>query len=271
MKYYTKVLIVLIVILSGLSFTVISPQTVYANVYINEVFPNPSGDSNEPTEFIELFNSGESEVDLSGYKLIEAKEFLIEDVVLASGAYIAFDRITTSLALNNSGDSISLADSEGKVIDSFSFDNTVEDYSWSRYPDGTGEYYNSSVVTRGGPNVLPASPTPTPTPLPTLTSTPTKQINTPTITPSPTKVSLKTPTPTSGVTNPLSTPIDTDEEPAETTDTEQVLSVMNEANEDPREENSPEKSSKYGYASLFIIVGGLLFTAAGFAYFKTKE
>ena len=164
------------------------PKAVNAQIVINEVFSNPSGSSSEPTEFVELYNTLDQDFDLTGFKLADlVKEFTLEATISAH-SFLSFTRQDTKIALNNSSETISLLDPGGQVIDSFSYDSTVEDKSFSRIPDGTGGFISDTEVTEGQANQAP--PTPTPTEEPTPTSTPTSS---PTSTQTPTSTPTSTP------------------------------------------------------------------------------
>ena len=66
--------------------TIFTVSLSYSQVVINELMYNPSysGGSSDDGEYVELFNAGQSAVDLSGYKLSDAIDF-----TFPSGATIA--------------------------------------------------------------------------------------------------------------------------------------------------------------------------------------
>lgn len=85
-----------------------TPPVAGARVVINEFEP-------KGTEWIELYNAGAVEQDLTGWTLTDDtgnSEPL--SGTLAAGAYLEFD---TSLSLSNSGDIITLLDDEANVVD----------------------------------------------------------------------------------------------------------------------------------------------------------
>ena len=91
------------------------------DVIITEFLLNPEG-SDSNNEFIEIYNNGKAEVDLSGWiledKMGSVKKFVISDEVkIGAGKYKAFYSDETRIALNNSGDGIILRDSKDNIID----------------------------------------------------------------------------------------------------------------------------------------------------------
>ncbi|HRN95977.1 MAG TPA: lamin tail domain-containing protein [Candidatus Levybacteria bacterium] len=190
-------------------FGFISVSTASAQIKINEVFPNPSGPSNEPNEFIELFNTGDSEIDISGWILSDTQgsvtSFVIPNTILSGRSFISFRRSQTNITLNNTGDGIVLKNGE-QIIDEISFENSTEDLSFGRYPDGTGDITGNMTPTENVANIEPPMPTPTNSATPTKTLTPTK-------TPMPTKIPTSTKIPTATkVSNVKESTIDTEKD-----------------------------------------------------------
>lgn len=176
-----------------LFFFLLCPTSVFAgNIVLNEIFPNPV---NESDEYIELFNTTSSEVSLSGWIVADkVKTYTISGNIQANG-FLVINKSISGLELNNSNEEITLKDSSNNLIDSFSYADTIEGRSWSRYPDGTGSFVNNTDTTSASQNSSAPTPTPTVTPTPTNTPTPTKT-PTPTPTNKPTPTPTKTPTPT---------------------------------------------------------------------------
>lgn len=154
-----------------------SPKIISAQVVINEVFPNPSGVTSEPTEFIELLNIGTESITITGWKISDTsgsiKIYVLPDATLSPGMYVSLRREVTIIALNNDGDGLELKDPEGNLKDSMNFSSTIEDRSWSRIPNGTGTFVNNTEPTEREENSAPPAPTPTITNVPTPTTTPT--------------------------------------------------------------------------------------------------
>ncbi len=256
-SYYKQVLVLATVVLA-FAF----PHSARAAIVINEVFPNPSGDSSEASEFIELYNTDENEaVDISGYQLEESKTYTIENVIIEPHGFVSFTRADTGLALNNSGDTISLRDAEGEILDSFTFDEIDEDVSWSRYPDGLGEFVLTETRTPSSANSEPPTPTPTPT---TILPTPS---NSPTFMPSSTVTSTptmkETPTPTR---KPESTPPIREDtrSPFYKDDLSQISedNVLSESDETGSDNYG--NGRKTPLPSILLVIGGLMFVGVAF-------
>ena len=141
-------------------------------VVINEILFDPaeglSGDANGDgirdafqDEFVELMNAGDSPVDIGGWTLGdddvgESGRFVFpEETIIAPGERIVLfgggvpsvfagqvfvddGRIGNGLA--NSGDSVTLMDSAGALMDSVAYDGGVGGQSLVRWPEGTGAF-----------------------------------------------------------------------------------------------------------------------------------
>jgi len=111
---------------------------------INEFLPNPPGDDNSPMpngEWIEIYNSGNVDLDLEGLKLKDNAnhEIIISDVRTLSGTvieakgYLVVYMNGFSGFLNNGGlEIINLYNIENNLIESVSYDGSNESLSWSR-------------------------------------------------------------------------------------------------------------------------------------------
>lgn len=96
-------------------------------IIINEILPEP----NEGTdvEFIELFNSGEKIVDLSGWQIDDAEggssPFTIpKGTQILAGGYQIFYHSATGISLNDSGDSARLIDPNGDARSQTAYTNS---------------------------------------------------------------------------------------------------------------------------------------------------
>lgn len=175
-----------IIVLISLFF----PTSVSASVVINEIFANPE---NEEDEFIELFNNSDSEIDLANWKIKDlVKSYTIIDLKIPPKSFLLLEKSLTGIALNNSDEEVTIVNSTDTVVDAFTYSETIEGKTWSRFPDGTGSFSDGTSPTKGFQNAS----APTPTPLPTNTPTPTN-VPTPTKEPTPTKSPTATKAPTS--------------------------------------------------------------------------
>jgi len=125
-----------------------------SGVLINEFLPHPASGSEE---FIELFNTGGAAIDISGWQLDDASGgsspyFIPLGTILQPGAFMAFFKSTTDLALNDDGDSVRLLHPDGSIADEVTYDrDPKENVSWARVPDG-GDWNPLGIPTPGGSN-----------------------------------------------------------------------------------------------------------------------
>ncbi|MFD0304553.1 lamin tail domain-containing protein [Streptomyces sp. NPDC127119] len=119
------------------------------DIRINEVVT--TGDVNDS---IELFNKGTATIDVSGWILKDDDTShaykIASGTTLAAGGYRAFD-VHDTFGLGSDDDArLYLADGK-TLVDSFSW-SSHSGPSWSRCPDGTGDFQQALAVTLSGPN-----------------------------------------------------------------------------------------------------------------------
>ena len=140
------------------------------HVLINEFMPAPTPGHEE---WLELYNPGESAVDISGWKIDDdtlggSRTIIAAGTILAPGALLI---VTNSASfLNNTGsDAAQLLDPNDMVIDTASYTGASVGLSYARIPDG-GTIWVQGQPSAGVLNAPQASPTPTALPvLPTAT------------------------------------------------------------------------------------------------------
>lgn len=145
----------LIVIIIGYFY--LCPIPANAAVFINEVFPAPSPLAQG--EWVELWNDGETLVDLKGYSLIDASNSSLtfsNTQIPAKGYLIA----TASSILNNTGDTLTLKDVLKQTVDLVVFPAVSANNSWSRCPDGSNDW-QVALPTRSSANETSCAVTPT--------------------------------------------------------------------------------------------------------------
>lgn len=111
------------------------------DIQLSELLPNPSTSETED-EFIELYNDGAEEVDLTGWQIVDAsgQAYTLADTISA-GRYYAWYRSDTRISLNNTGDTVSLLQPDGTELDSVSYDDSVDDdTSYALTNDSTWEW-----------------------------------------------------------------------------------------------------------------------------------
>ncbi|HMS31443.1 MAG TPA: lamin tail domain-containing protein [Candidatus Saccharibacteria bacterium] len=140
-KLTTKLLVgVLLLMLSAVvPHYVLATETTQALPKINEIYPNAPGYSELGFEFIELYNSGTTNLDLSVFqiKLKDKAGQLDLSGSLAGGEYKSF---ITPFALTNGGGTIQLLQMQSGqmvVIEEIAYGaGAAEDQSWSYFLEG---------------------------------------------------------------------------------------------------------------------------------------
>ncbi len=149
---------------------ILAANSAGANVLINEMLANPAKDwngngaiSGMDDEFLELYNSGNQSVDLSGYILKDTVyrstpgEYALADgTVIGPGEFLTIFVSESGVFQGNDGDAIKLYDAKGNLVDEKEYSLAVADVSFARIPDG-GQWNNSTAPTPGRPNQQSAS------------------------------------------------------------------------------------------------------------------
>ncbi|MGA1839068.1 MAG: alpha amylase N-terminal ig-like domain-containing protein [bacterium] len=125
----------------------------YSALKINEFMPAPSAPNRE---FIELYNTGTSTIDLSGFKVDNVLNAGRSPKKIPKGTTIKpkdFYLIKMYAYLKNTGDTVNLIDPNGKVIDSYIYSkNPGKNKSIGRYPDGSDIWGTLLKPTPGASN-----------------------------------------------------------------------------------------------------------------------
>lgn len=131
------------------SALLLTGRVVGAGIVINEIMYHPPFEL-EDLQYIELFNSGKNEVDLSKWSFSKGIKFSFPDQTrLAAGGYLVICRNRTAFSANygqsiaalgnfsgklsHRGEKIELADAAGKVIDAVKYSDSDP---WPTGPDG---------------------------------------------------------------------------------------------------------------------------------------
>jgi hypothetical protein len=129
----------------------------YNEVLINELMPvntiTVTDNYGQYDDWIELFNPSASVKDLSGYYLSDSKSnntkwtFPVGTTIIAHGYLIIWaDKDTTQLGLHanfklsSSGEKVVLSNPSKIIIDDIEFTAQTMELSFSRVPDGTGDF-----------------------------------------------------------------------------------------------------------------------------------
>ncbi len=132
-------------------------ETPEPTVVINEVMPvntSTAADQNgEYDDWVELFNLTSNAIDLSGYYLSDTKKDVSKwkfpaKTSIASNGYLIIwadnDTLETGLhanfKLSSSGEEVILSNPQKTIIDKVSFPEQTLDITYSRVPNGTGDF-----------------------------------------------------------------------------------------------------------------------------------
>lgn len=132
-----------------------SPRTYFNAIKLNEILPNASG------EYIELYNTGNQNENLSGWTLRDASKsgkyvFPENSTVAPLGYFTAYGKKNFKFALNNSGgETVRLFSPDEHEVDSVSYVGSRKNFSYSF--DGAAWRW-SSFLTPGEKNKLEAKP-----------------------------------------------------------------------------------------------------------------
>ena len=108
--------------------SLITPTITLANIEITEIMYDLEG-SDSKREWVEIYNGGEESVDLTDYRFNDGSNHTLvgDNLILPSMSYallvsdispVSGFVIDTVMSLNNSGDTISIINSEGEVVES---------------------------------------------------------------------------------------------------------------------------------------------------------
>lgn len=131
------------------------------SIKLNEIYSR--GTALNP-DWIEVYNSSASQMDISGYKIYDVggqsgtkpkKLFPSGSVVPPNGflVIITDDADPSGFGLSSSGEKVWLENDAGLIIDSIDFSALEETQSYIRYPDGTANWVKTDSITRGTANV----------------------------------------------------------------------------------------------------------------------
>ena len=141
------------------------------SLVINEVLADNNGglsdEDGEYTDWIEIYNYGEEEINLKGYGITNDLEepfyWTFPDINISPKSFIIVrasgkDRkdnlkfLHTNFKINKKGENIYLTHISGEIIDSLEVPKSDENISFGRKPDGTNNYAILSKATPGSSN-----------------------------------------------------------------------------------------------------------------------
>ena len=139
------------------------------SVVINEVLPDATGDNNQDgtisateDEFVEVYNTATTPTDISGWTIMDNSgtrhTFAAGTILEPMQGLVVFGGGTPpnapcfvlsnggGLQLANGGDQVILSDDTGAQRDAFSYSNTVDNVSFAREVDGTGNFVQHTDI-----------------------------------------------------------------------------------------------------------------------------
>jgi hypothetical protein len=147
---------------AGAEHDVMVYQVQALNSSVNEIVLNelmatnetgPKDEKGSTADWIELFNKTNNEIDLSGFHLSDnpanLKKFQIPNgIKIPANGYLIFwcdeDQMQgnthTSFKLSADGETVLLSDTNGALIDSYTYPKATKDKSFARIPNGTGPF-----------------------------------------------------------------------------------------------------------------------------------
>ncbi len=151
------------------------PVVYSSSILLNEILPSPGsqtdwnhdGRANEDDEWIELFNAGNSLVDLGGWQLDDVQNGGSAPFTIPAGTTIAAQNFlvfwhssptqpSTKLILNNTGDTVNLIAPDGIVKDQITYPPLASDLAYARNPT-INAWTTTTSPTPGQTNLITAA------------------------------------------------------------------------------------------------------------------
>jgi hypothetical protein len=129
-----------------------------SGVFINEIMPSPLG-ADEQDEWIEIYNSNNLNIDLSGWKISDTKGTITNYAFpnatnIEAGGFLLLKRPATKIMLNNDGDGLNLMSPDSITKDLVIYEKAPRNQSYNKTPDGWRWSVN---FTPGAKNVISGS------------------------------------------------------------------------------------------------------------------
>tara|TARA_B100000902_G_scaffold25980_2_gene31230 strand:+ start:11734 stop:14259 length:2526 start_codon:yes stop_codon:yes gene_type:complete len=165
----------LIVIMSiSPMMSTVGDESPESELIINEIYVSPNSEQyggidwngdgeigRYSNQFLELYNPSNSSVDIGGWWIDDVSEggspacSVAWGTTIESGSYLVFYRAQTNIEFDYfEGDTISISDTNGNIVDSVSYDAEDSDYGipYGYGADGNWMKLSDSSPTPGGPN-----------------------------------------------------------------------------------------------------------------------
>lgn len=147
----------------GVGSFVLMPESagVSNSWYAPELVINEVESNGEETDWVEVYNAGSSDIDLSGWYILDNDPVghlnettpLAEGTLLKAGAYFVFDQNVNFLFGLGKEDSVTVYNKDGVAVAAYAWTSHAEGV-YARIPDGSGEFVDFEVSTKGKANVL---------------------------------------------------------------------------------------------------------------------
>lgn len=134
----------------------IPPTGEGGDVVLNEIM---SKDPVSDLDFIELYNKGTEDVDISGYLINDAADptggFVIPDgTIIKAGEYYLVSQPELTVSISSGGEDVSLGEPDGTLLDLVFCPTSQNDgTTFSRIPDGGEVWVNGTEATPGAANI----------------------------------------------------------------------------------------------------------------------
>lgn len=170
-----------------IDFTFTDGTCIASPLVINEFLADPDDATdvnqdnmtgNQRDEFVEIFNTSNTPIDISGYTVGDENgprfTFPSGATIGARSAVVVFGQAPTqsafgcpvygsgSLGLNNSGDEVNVRNAAGGLIAQVAFTSSTNDVSSARNPDFTGDFVNHTNISSNAVNFSPCESNTTP-------------------------------------------------------------------------------------------------------------
>jgi hypothetical protein len=141
-----------------------TPNITYpSGILLNEILPNPEG-SDETDEWIELYNSNNFDVDLSGWKIQDTAGTITTFTIpkhlpdgrqanISAGGFLVFKRPDTKIMLNNDEDGLNILTPDNQLIDSAEYTKAPLGQSYNKTNSG---WQWSATLTPESKNIISA-------------------------------------------------------------------------------------------------------------------
>jgi len=127
-------------------------STSHSALTLNELFPSPPTGNDE---WIELYNDGATPISLAGWSVEDAsgRRFtLTEPSSIAAFGYVLLPKTQTHIALNNTGDTVTLLNANGDEVDSVTYPSSTIGTAYARNEDDVWVW--TTTTTPGAKNTV---------------------------------------------------------------------------------------------------------------------